>query len=94
MIDLLDLHTHSLASGHAYNSLYEMACSASKKGLSLYGYTFGKERALYDWNLQHLEEIIIHASNILSIELSSFVTRQSSRITIYSPIIPRDGLSR
>ena len=37
MIDLLDLHTHSLASGHAYNSLYEMACSASKKGLSLYG---------------------------------------------------------
>ena len=37
MIDLLDLHTHSLASGHAYNSLYEMACSASQKGLSLYG---------------------------------------------------------
>ena len=25
MIDLLDLHTHTIASGHAYNTLYEMA---------------------------------------------------------------------
>lgn len=37
MIDLLDLHTHSIASGHAYNTLYEMARSASEKGLRLYG---------------------------------------------------------
>lgn len=37
MIDLLDLHTHTVASGHAYNSLYEMARSAADRGLSLYG---------------------------------------------------------
>lgn len=37
MIDLLDLHTHTTASGHAYNSLYEMARSASDKGLALFG---------------------------------------------------------
>lgn len=37
MIDLLDLHTHTTASGHAYNSLYEMVNSASAKGLSLFG---------------------------------------------------------
>lgn len=37
MIDLLDLHTHTTASGHAYNSLYEMVHSASAKGLSLFG---------------------------------------------------------
>lgn len=37
MTDLFDLHTHSIASGHAYNTLYEMARSASEKGLSLYG---------------------------------------------------------
>lgn len=37
MIDLLDLHTHTTASGHAYNSLYEMAASASKKGIKLFG---------------------------------------------------------
>lgn len=37
MIDLLDLHTHTTASGHAYNSLYEMAASASKRGIRLFG---------------------------------------------------------
>ena len=37
MIDLLDLHTHTIASGHAYNSLYEMAHAASERGLALYG---------------------------------------------------------
>ena len=37
MIDLLDLHTHTIASGHAYNTLYEMAQSAAEKGLALYG---------------------------------------------------------
>ena len=37
MYDILDLHTHTLASGHAYNSLYEMARAASEKGLALYG---------------------------------------------------------
>ena len=31
MIDLLDLHTHTIASGHAYNTLYEMAQSAAEK---------------------------------------------------------------
>lgn len=37
MIDLLDLHTHTTASGHAYNTLYEMARTASERGLSLFG---------------------------------------------------------
>ena len=37
MKDLLDLHTHTTASGHAYNSLYEMIQAASRKGLTLYG---------------------------------------------------------
>lgn len=37
MIDLLDLHTHTTASGHAYNSLYEMVHAASAKGLALFG---------------------------------------------------------
>ena len=37
MIDLLDLHTHTTASGHAYNSLYEMARSASERGMRVFG---------------------------------------------------------
>lgn len=39
MIDVLDLHTHTLASGHAYNTLYEMVQSASSKGVKLLGVT-------------------------------------------------------
>lgn len=37
MIDLLDMHTHTVASGHAYNTIYEMARSAADKGLQLLG---------------------------------------------------------
>ena len=37
MIDLLDMHTHTVASGHAYNTVYEMAKSAADKGLHLLG---------------------------------------------------------
>ena len=31
MIDLLDLHTHTIASGHAYNTLYEINASVLPK---------------------------------------------------------------
>ena len=37
MLDILDIHTHTIASGHAYNTIYEMAQSASRKGLALLG---------------------------------------------------------
>lgn len=39
MKDIMDLHTHTVVSGHAYNSLYEMVKSAADKGLSLMGST-------------------------------------------------------
>lgn len=39
MIDILDLHTHTIASGHAYNTLYEMARSAADKKVQLLGIT-------------------------------------------------------
>lgn len=37
MLDVLDIHTHTIASGHAYNTIYEMARSASEKGAQLLG---------------------------------------------------------
>lgn len=37
--DILDLHTHTLASGHAYNTIWEMARGAKEKGLALLGIT-------------------------------------------------------
>lgn len=36
---LLDLHTHTVASGHAYSTLEEMVKSASEKGLEILGIT-------------------------------------------------------
>lgn len=36
---LLDLHTHTLASGHAYNTISEMAKAAADKGIKLLGIT-------------------------------------------------------
>ena len=36
---VLDLHTHTVASGHAYCSLREMAKVASEKGLEVLGIT-------------------------------------------------------
>lgn len=38
-IYVLDLHTHTYASGHAYNTMNEMALAAKEKGLELLGIT-------------------------------------------------------
>lgn len=39
MKDVFDLHTHTIASGHAYSTLKEMAEAAVRKGLCLLGVT-------------------------------------------------------
>ncbi len=36
---LLDMHTHTVASGHAYNTINEMAHAAARTGLELLGIT-------------------------------------------------------
>ena len=37
MTDIIDLHTHTVASMHAYSTIREMAAAAKEKGLSLLG---------------------------------------------------------
>lgn len=37
--DTIDVHTHTLASGHAYNTIYEMAREAKERGIELLGIT-------------------------------------------------------
>ena len=39
MKTLLDVHTHTVASGHAFSTLQEMTVAASEKGLKLLGIT-------------------------------------------------------
>lgn len=61
MRDVLDVHTHTLASGHAYNTILEMAKAASEKGLELLGITEhavkmpGAPHIYYFENLKMLE---------------------------------------
>ena len=45
---VLDAHTHTIASGHAYSTIREMAKAASEKGLELLDYRTFYENA---WNL-------------------------------------------
>ena len=39
MKSVVDLHTHTIVSGHAYSTLAEMIDAAQKKGLKLFGVT-------------------------------------------------------
>lgn len=39
MKDVIDIHTHSLASGHAYSTIHEMANAAIKNGIEILGIT-------------------------------------------------------
>lgn len=39
MKDILDFHTHTIASGHAYNTMNEMIAAAKLRGLEIYGIT-------------------------------------------------------
>lgn len=54
---VLDVHTHTIASGHAYSSLQEMATRAAEIGLKILGVTDhgsalpGAPDPLYFWNL-------------------------------------------
>ena len=37
MLNLLDLHTHTISSGHAYTTLLENIAAAKRKGLKILG---------------------------------------------------------
>ncbi len=39
MLDKIDLHTHTIMSGHAYNTRNEMIKAAEEKGLEIYAIT-------------------------------------------------------
>lgn len=61
---LADLHTHTVASGHAYSSVTEMAASAAAKGLELIAITDhgpgcpGGAHPYHFWNLKCLPSIL------------------------------------
>ena len=60
---MIDLHTHSLASGHALNTVYELINTAKEKGISMIGITEhgpsmkGAPHEEYFWISQKLDSL-------------------------------------
>lgn len=54
-----DLHTHSIASGHAYSTIIEMISTASKKGLKMLGITDHGPKIPGAPNSSYFENIIV-----------------------------------
>lgn len=73
---VLDTHTHTLASGHAYSTLREMAYAASQKGLKILGITEhapnmpGSCHEFYFRNLRIVERQMYGVELLLGAELN------------------------
>jgi putative hydrolase len=73
---LLDLHTHTLASGHAYSTIQEMAQAAAQKGLQILGITEhaptlpGACNAIYFRNLHVVPRQMYGVRLLLGVELN------------------------
>lgn len=76
MRDVMDLHTHTLASGHAYNTLYEMAAAASSQKLELLGVTEhapripGAPHELYFANFKVIPSMLYGVRLLMGCELN------------------------
>lgn len=72
----LDLHTHTLASGHGYSTIREMAYAASQKGLSLLGLTEhapampGTCKEFYFYNLKVIQRQMCGVELMFGAELN------------------------
>lgn len=73
---VLDVHTHTIASGHAYNTIKEMAQTAAEKGLQLLGITEhsmsmpGTCHDFYFHNLKMLDREMFGVEMLFGVELN------------------------
>ena len=74
--DVLDTHTHSLASGHAYSTIREMAVQAKENGLELLGITEHAPRlngscgTIYFQNLKVIDRHAYPVELLMGVELN------------------------
>ncbi len=93
---LIDTHTHTIASGHAYNTIKEMAQSASEKGLELLGITEhamkmpGTCHSFYFANLKMLERKMFGVEMLFGVELN--ILNQDGEVDMEENLIKRDFL--
>lgn len=75
-VDLLDLHTHTLASGHAYSTIREMTKAASEKGLQIMAITEhapmmpGTCQEIYFGNLPVVDRCVYDVPVLFGVELN------------------------
>lgn len=76
MSNLLDVHTHTLASGHAYSTILEMARTAKDRGLEILGITEhaptmpGTCDELYFTNLKVIDRNLFGLELLMGVELN------------------------
>ena len=76
MKTLLDVHTHTIASGHAFSTMQEMAQAAAEKGLQLLGITEhapgipGTCAPIYFKNLRCVPRLMYGVELMLGVELN------------------------
>ena len=86
---LLDVHTHTIASGHAYNSMMEMAKAGFDKGLKLLGITEhapmmpGTCHSLYFHNLKVVPRTMCGIEVMLGVELNILDYDSILRLPVY-----------
>ena len=74
--DFIDVHTHTLASGHAYNTIYEMAQEAAAREITLLGITEhapkmpGSCHTMYFMNLKVLKREMFGIRMLFGAELN------------------------
>ena len=74
--DILDTHTHTLASGHAYSTIRENAQAADKKGLELLAITdhapklWGSCQTIYFQNLKVVDRHAYDVELLMGVELN------------------------
>ncbi len=72
----IDLHTHTIASGHAFNTIYEMAEAARKRGVEILGITehgpeqIGSAKEVYFECLDRVPKIISGVKVLFGAELN------------------------
>lgn len=76
MKDVIDMHTHTIASGHAFNTIREMTHAAAQKGLELLGITEhaprmpGSCHEFYFSNLKILDRSAYEVPVLFGVELN------------------------
>ncbi|MDD5937333.1 MAG: phosphatase [Clostridiales bacterium] len=69
MKDILDLHTHTLASGHAYSTINEMAQEAANKGIKLLGITEHAPKMPGTCHLYYFENLHVVPRQMYGVQL-------------------------